>query len=64
MLKDLSLVSVMGLWEVMFLAQSYGRASYRYVEMLLTAAVIYWALSIVLEFAQAALERRLSAGRR
>jgi polar amino acid transport system permease protein len=63
MLKDSSLVSVMGLWEVMFLAQSYGRASYRYVEMLLTAAVIYWLLSIVLEFGQALLERRLRTGR-
>jgi polar amino acid transport system permease protein len=64
MLKDSSLVSVMGLWEVMFLAQSYGRASYRYVEMLLTAAAIYWLLSIVLEFGQALLERRLRSGRR
>jgi polar amino acid transport system permease protein len=63
LLKDSSLVSVMGLWEVMFLAQSYGRASYRYVEMLLTAAVIYWVLSIVLEFLQAWLESRLRTGR-
>jgi len=56
MLKDSSLVSVMGLWEIMFLAQSYGRSSYRYVEMLLTAAVIYWILSMVLEVLQARLE--------
>ncbi len=63
MLKDSSLVSVMGLWEVMFLAQSYGRASYRYVEMLLTAAMLYWLMSIVLEFGQALLERRLNASR-
>jgi polar amino acid transport system permease protein len=59
MLKDSSLVSVMGSWEIMFLAQSYGRATYRYVEMLLTAAAIYWVLSIVLEFLQAWLERRV-----
>jgi polar amino acid transport system permease protein len=57
MLKDSSLVSVMGVWEVMFLAQSYGRASYRYIEMLTTAAVIYWLLSIGLELIQARLER-------
>lgn len=63
MLKDSSLVSVMGLWEIMFLAQSYGRSSYRYVEMLLTAAVIYWALSAILEIAQARLERRYHHGR-
>jgi polar amino acid transport system permease protein len=59
MLKDSSLVSVMGLWEIMFLAQSYGRSSYRYVELLLTAAVIYWVLSIALEFLQSRLEKRL-----
>ena len=59
MLKDSSLVSVMGSWEIMFLAQSYGRATYRYVEMLLTAAVIYWVLSLLLELLQAALEARM-----
>ena len=57
MLKDSSLISVMGVWEVMFLAQSYGRSSYRYIEMLTTAAVIYWLLSIGLELIQARLER-------
>ncbi|UFQ98881.1 amino acid ABC transporter permease [Pseudomonas wenzhouensis] len=62
MLKDSSLISVMGVWEVMFLAQSYGRSSYRYLEMLTTAAVIYWVLSIILELIQARLERRFSRG--
>ena len=57
MLKDSSLISVMGVWEVMFLAQSYGRSSYRYLEMLTTAAIIYWVLSILLELVQARLER-------
>lgn len=57
MLKDSSLVSVMGVWEVMFLAQSYGRSSYRYIEMLTTAALIYWLLSLGLELIQARLER-------
>jgi polar amino acid transport system permease protein len=56
MLKDSSLVSIMGLWELNFLAQSYGRATYRYMEMLLTAAVIYWILSIALELVQYRLE--------
>lgn len=57
MLKDSSLISVMGVWEVMFLAQSYGRSSYRYIEMLTTAAVIYWLMSIGLELIQARVER-------
>jgi polar amino acid transport system permease protein len=62
MLKDSSLVSVMGLWELNFLAQSYARASYHYMEMLLTAALIYWALSIVFEMIQFRLERRFGKG--
>lgn len=62
MLKDSSLISVMGVWEVMFLAQSYGRSSYRYLEMLTTAAVIYWVLSILLELVQAKLERHFGKG--
>ncbi|KAA8737796.1 amino acid ABC transporter permease [Pseudomonas koreensis] len=57
MLKDSSLISVMGVWEVMFLAQSYGRSSYRYIEMLTTAAIIYWLMSICLELIQARMER-------
>lgn len=57
MLKDSSLISVMGVWEVMFLAQSYGRSSYRYIEMLSAAAIIYWLLSIGLELIQARMER-------
>lgn len=57
MLKDSSLISVMGVWEVMFLAQSYGRSSYRYIEMLTTAAIIYWLMSIGLELIQARMEQ-------
>lgn len=62
MLKDSSLISVMGVWEVMFLAQSYGRSSYRYLEMLTTAAVIYWLLSFALELLQVRLERYYGKG--
>jgi len=58
MLKDSSLVSLMGLWELNFLAQSYGRSTYRYMEMLSTAAAIYWTMSIVFELLQVRLERR------
>jgi polar amino acid transport system permease protein len=62
MLKDSSLVSVMGLWELNFLAQSYARATYRYMEMLIAAAAIYWLMSIALELVQARLERRFGRG--
>jgi polar amino acid transport system permease protein len=62
MLKDSSLISVMGVWEVMFLAQSYGRSSYRYIEMLSVAALIYWLLSIGLELIQHRLEHHFGKG--
>jgi polar amino acid transport system permease protein len=64
MLKDSSLISVMGVWEIMFLAQSFGRASYRYIEMLTTAAVIYWFLSFLFELVQARLEAYYGKGYR
>ncbi|KQT64044.1 amino acid ABC transporter permease [Aureimonas sp. Leaf460] len=62
MLKDSSLVSIMGLWELNFLAQSYGRSTYHYMEMLLTAAIIYWIVSIGLEILQHRLEIRFGRG--
>jgi polar amino acid transport system permease protein len=62
MLKDSSLISVMGVWEIMFLAQSFGRASYRYIEMLTTAAAIYWFLSFLFEMVQARLEAHFGKG--
>ncbi|KAA9000763.1 amino acid ABC transporter permease [Affinibrenneria salicis] len=62
MLKDSSLVSLMGLWELNFLAQSYGRSTYHYMEMLVVAAAIYWLMSVVLELLQGRLERKFSQG--
>ncbi len=57
MLKDSSLVSVIGVWELMFLARTLGNKDFRHMEMLITAALIYWALSICLEFIQSRIER-------
>lgn len=62
MIKDSSLVSLMGLWELNFLAQSYGRSTYHYMEMLTSAAAIYWLMSMVLELLQTRLERRFARG--
>jgi polar amino acid transport system permease protein len=47
----------------MFLAQSYGRSAYRYMEMLITAAVIYWILSFILEMLQVRLEKIFHGGK-
>ncbi|WP_417240701.1 amino acid ABC transporter permease [Celeribacter halophilus] len=57
MLKDSSLVSVIGVWELMFLARTLGARDFKHMEMLITAALIYWALSICLELIQARIER-------
>ena len=57
MLKDSSLVSVIGVWELMFLARTMGAKDFKHMEMLITAALIYWVLSICLEMIQARIER-------
>jgi len=62
MLKDSSLVSVMGVWELMFLARTQGRAEFKNLEMLVTAALVYWALSAVFEVIQARIERHYRKG--
>jgi polar amino acid transport system permease protein len=62
MLKDSSLVSVLGAWELMYMARTHGRAEFKYIEMLITAALIYWALSIIFETVQARLERHYGKG--
>ena len=57
MLKDSSLVSVIGVWELMFLARTLGQKTFQHMEMLISAAVIYWMLSICLELIQSRIER-------
>ncbi len=58
MLKDSSLVSVVGVWEIMYLARTQGQTEFRHIEMLITASMIYWILSMALEFLQARIEER------
>ncbi|MCH2276239.1 amino acid ABC transporter permease [Thalassospira sp.] len=62
MLKDSSLVSVMGVWELMYLARTHGRSEFKYMEMLISAALIYWALSGIFEFIQSRIEKKLGKG--
>ncbi len=57
MLKDSSLVSVVGVWELMYLARTQGQSEFRHIEMMLTASMIYWIFSILLELGQARIER-------
>jgi polar amino acid transport system permease protein len=57
MLKDSSLVSVIGVWELMYLARTQGQTEFRHIEMMVTASMIYWLFSILLELLQARIER-------
>lgn len=60
MLKDSSLISVVGVWDMMFVARAQGRSDFKVLEMLITASLIYWVLSIVLELMQRQIERRFN----
>jgi polar amino acid transport system permease protein len=62
MLKDSALVSTMGVWELMYLARTHGRSEFKYMEMLISAAVIYWVLSAVFELLQARIEKHFGKG--
>lgn len=57
MLKDSSLVSVIGVWELMFLARTLGEKTFQSMEMLISAAMLYWIMSIALELIQSRIER-------
>ncbi|MEM5294424.1 amino acid ABC transporter permease [Burkholderia sp. JPY481] len=58
MLKDSSLVSVVGVWELTYVATTEGQREFRHMEMLISASVIYWLVSMVLEVIQSRIERR------
>jgi len=64
MLKDSSLVSVVGVWELTFLARTQGKSEFKHIEMLITAALVYWALSIVFELIQSRIEAHYGKGDR
>lgn len=60
LMKDTSLVSVITVTELTRVAERVGSATFRYLEMYLIVALIYWLLNFVLSIGQAAIERRLA----
>ena len=62
MLKDSSLLGVVGTQELFFRATKIGRQSFKTLEMLVIAAAIYWILTSIFSFFQARLERRMARG--
>jgi polar amino acid transport system permease protein len=66
MMKDSALVSFLGTqvaqMEIFRRAQLVGKESFRNLEALIVAALIYWALTTVFQYFQTRLEKRLSKG--
>jgi polar amino acid transport system permease protein len=58
--KDSALVSIIGVQELLWRAQSVGASKFRSLETLLLAALVYWVLTIVFSFFQERLERRMA----
>ena len=64
MLKDSSLVMVMGVWELTYRATKMGRRYFRSLETLIVAAIIYWIMCVILQALQARLEAHMGRGER
>ena len=64
MMKDSSLVYVMGVWELTFRAQKIGRQNFRNMETFLIAAAFYWILTVAFQFLQGKLEDYMARGER
>jgi amine acid ABC transporter, permease protein, 3-TM region, His/Glu/Gln/Arg/opine family len=60
MIKDSSLVSVVGLQEILWRSSTVGRSNSQLIQALLIAALVYWALTIFFSYFQGRLERRLA----
>ncbi len=64
MIKDSSLVSLMGVWELSYRAIKVGRRHFQSLEMLIMVAFIYWIMCMVLQFVQEKIEKYMARGDR
>ena len=60
LMKDTSLASVVTVVELTAVAESIGASTFRYLEMFVIVAVIYWVINSLLSVGQEVLERRLA----
>ena len=60
MIKDTSLLAVIGVTELLWRARTVGSSNFRMLETLLIAALMYWVLTIIFSYAQERLERRMA----
>lgn len=59
LMKDTSLASVVTVVELTRVAERVGSSTFRYIEMFVIVAIIYWMVNTVLSFGQEILERRM-----
>jgi len=64
MIKDSSLVSLMGVWELSYRAIKIGRRYFQSLEMLILVAFIYWLMCVILQYAQEKIETHMARGDR
>jgi len=64
MIKDSSLVSLMGVWELSYRAIKVGRRYFQSLEMLIMVAFISWVMCVLLQFVQEKIETHMARGDR
>jgi polar amino acid transport system permease protein len=64
MLKDSSLVSVIGVQELLFKAQVAGRPTYQSMQTLIVAALVYWMMTLAFSYFQGKLEKGMAGADR
>jgi polar amino acid transport system permease protein len=64
MIKDSSLVSLMGVWELSYRAIKIGRRYFQSLEMLILVALIYWVMCALLQIVQEKIETYMARGDR
>ncbi|MDQ3871373.1 MAG: amino acid ABC transporter permease [Chloroflexota bacterium] len=64
MIKDSSLVAIIGVQELLWRANTAGTPTLHRLQAFLLAALVYWILTIVFSFFQERMERRLARGDR
>ena len=64
MIKDTSLLAVIGVQELLWKARTVGSQNFKMLETLILAALVYWILTIIFSYFQERLERRMARGDR
>ena len=64
MIKDTSLLAVIGVQELLWKARTVGSQNFKMLETLILAALVYWVLTIIFSYFQERMEQRMARGDR